>query len=243
MGHYPPRLMRLLYTGLVGNGDEQNAEYMAKVFGDGGLQLQAIQILLYVQMAVDLEWPSNDLRLPENFPDGWDGSSAVDSDLAEDESTMLSLSTSVVQSDVSEAFDRIGFEHTEEHIITMDELVRDYGIHLSLKPDYEILSIDLADVPNKIGIEVDGPGHFCTVLDTWSPQEESRGRAITKDGKRYYSFDWDDRQAMNGSTALKNRLLQRLGWKMLNVPFYEWDDCKGDVTEEDDYCEKLLDEL
>ena len=57
MKHYPPGLMNLLYAGLVGNGDERNAEYLSQVFGDGGLQKQAIMSLLYVQMAVDMEWP------------------------------------------------------------------------------------------------------------------------------------------------------------------------------------------
>lgn len=237
MQHYPPDLMHLLYAGLVGHGDERNAKYLSQVYGDGGLQPQAIMSLLYVQMAIDMEWPDNDLTLPESFPDGWDtdGVAPADSDLS-----MLSLSTSRIQSDVSNAFDRIGFDHTEEHVIGMDELVRNHGIQLSSKPSFEILSIDIADVPNKLGIEVDGPGHFVSALDTWTPQEESRGYAKVMKGKMEYQFQWDDRQQMNGSTALKDRLLRGLRWNILHIAFWEWYAINGDKEKEDDYCRKLL---
>jgi hypothetical protein len=239
MEHYPPALMNLLYAGLVGNGEEQNAEYLAHVFGDGGLQRQAIMSLLYVQMAVDKEWPDNDLTLPENFPDGWDAADGPADRPAESLLSMLSLSTSRIQSDVSSAFDRVGFSHVEEHVIAMDELFRNHGVQLSSKP-FEILSIDIADVQDKIGIEVDGPGHFCTILDTWSPQEEAKGYAKMRNGKMEYQFEWDDRQQMNGSTALKDRLLQRLGWRILHIPFWEWYAINGDTEKENEYCSNLL---
>jgi len=240
MKHYPPDLMKLLYAGLVGNGNERNAKYLSEVFGDGGLQRQAIMSLLYVQMAIDMEWPDNDLTLPENFPDGWE---AADDTSTDSVLNMLSLSTSRIQSDVSSALDRVGFSHTEEHVIAMDELVRNHGIQLSSNLTFEILSIDITDVPNKIGIEVDGPGHFCTVLDTWSPQEEARGYAKLLNGKMEYQFKWDDRQQMNGSTALKDRLLQGLGWNILRIPFWEWYAIRGDTAKEDEYCSNLLREL
>lgn len=239
MGRYPPDLMNLLYAGLVGNGDERNAEYLSQVFGDGGLQRQAIMSLLYVQMAVDMEWPENDLTLPENFPDGWD---TVGDNPTESLLSVLSLSTSRIQSDVSSAFDRVGFPHVEEHVIAMDELVRNHGIQLSSKPAFEILSIDIADVQEKVGIEVDGPGHFCSVLDTWSPQEETRGYAKMVNGKMEYQFQWDSRQQVNGSTALKDRLLRGLGWTILHIPFWEWYAINGDLAKEDKYCSELLEQ-
>lgn len=241
MAHYPPDLMELLYTGLVGKGDERKADYLSNVFGDGGLQQQAIMSLLYVQMAIDMEWPENDLTLPENFPDGWDAAAedtSVDSLLY-----ILSLSTSRIQSDVSSALDRIGFPHVQEHVIAMDELVRNHGIQLSHKPAFEILSIDIADVQDKVGIEVDGPGHYCTVLDTWSPQEEARGYAKLTNGKMEYQFEWDDRQQMNGSTALKDRLLRGMGWKILHIPFWSWYALDGNAAKEDEYCSDLLKEV
>lgn len=240
MKHYPPELMNLLYTGLVGNGDERNAEYLSKVFGDGGLQRQAIMSLLYVQTAVDMEWPNNNLTLPENFPDGWD---IVDDKPSDSVVSMLSLSTSRIQSDVSNAFERVGFRHTEEHVIGMDELVTNHGIQLSSQPAFDVLSIDIADVENKVGIEVDGPGHFVSVLDTWSPQEKSTGYIKPSNGKTEYQFQWDDRHQMNGSTALKDRLLKGLGWKVLHIPFWEWHALKGDKVKEEEYCTELLQDI
>jgi hypothetical protein len=242
MGHYPPELMRLLYTGLVGDGE--NPEMLAKIFGDGGLQRQAIMSLLYVQMAVDLESPDNDLTLPANFPDGWDEQVVGDNsdDALEnplETISMLTLSTSKIQKDVSAALDRVVFPHVEEHVIAMDELVRNHGIQLSSK-SFEILSIDIAHVESKVGIEVDGPGHFVSELDNWSPQEKALGYTKLLNGKLEYQFQWDGRQEMNGSTALKDRLLQRLGWKILHIPFWEWYDINGDTAKEDEYCKKLL---
>ena len=155
---------------------------------------------------------------------------------------MLSLSTSRIQSDVSSAFDQIGFRHTEEHVIDMDELFSNHGIQLSSKPSFEILSIDIADVEKKVGIEVDGPGHFISVLDTWSPQEETRGYVKLSKGKMEYQFDWDDRHLINGSTALKDRLLQGLGWRILHIPFWEWYALKGDARKEE-YCTELLKDI
>jgi hypothetical protein len=240
LNHYPPGLMDLLYAGLVGNGDERNAEYLSQVFGDGGLQKQAIMSLLYVQMAVDMEWPNNALTLPENFPDGWGSNDDVASDAGV---SVLSLSTSRIQSDVSTTFDRIGFRHTEEHVIDMDELSINHGIQLSSKPSLEILSIDIADVDKKVGIEVDGPGHFISVLDTWSPQEETRGYVKLSKGKMEYQFEWDDRHLINGSTALKDRLLQGLGWRILHIPFWEWHALKGDARAKEEYCTELLKDI
>ena len=242
MGRYPPDLMHILYMGLVGNGGERDTEYLSQLFGDGGLQRQAIMSLLYVQIAVEMEFPANDLTLPEGFPDAWDavGDTGCTENPPETVS-MLTLSTSRIQKDVSHALDRIGFSHVQEKVICMEELVRNHDIQLSPKP-FEILSIDIADVKDKVGIEVDGPGHFCSVLDEWSPQEEARGYAKLVNGKLEYQFQWDGRQQMNGSTALKERLLQRLGWTVLHIPFWEWYAMSGDTAKEDAYCTKLLEE-
>ncbi|KAI7839792.1 hypothetical protein COHA_006591 [Chlorella ohadii] len=54
-------------------------------------------------------------------------------------------------------------------------------------------SIDVAIPSHKIAVEVDGPVHFAT----------------------------NSRHLMGG-TALKRRLLQRLGWQAVAVPFYDW---------------------
>lgn len=49
-GRYPEKLMSLLYTSLLGAGSERDPEYMNQVYGDDGLQKQAIMNLLYVRL-------------------------------------------------------------------------------------------------------------------------------------------------------------------------------------------------
>ena len=58
-------------------------------------------------------------------------------------------------------------------------------------------SVDLAMVERRIAIEVDGPWHFV------SPDRRS---------------GWEP----TGSTVLKRRQLQALGWEVVSIPFYEW---------------------
>ena len=60
-----------------------------------------------------------------------------------------------------------------------------------------MLSIDMACTDRKIAIECDGPSHYLTVLD-------GSGRSVE-----------------NGSTKAKRRLLQRLGWKVVNLNWEE----------------------
>jgi len=62
----------------------------------------------------------------------------------------------------------------------------------------EGLSLDMAQPISKHGVEVNGPCHYLTDIKT--------GQFVE-----------------NGSTRLKTRLLEGLGWTVLPVPFYEWD--------------------
>jgi len=57
-------------------------------------------------------------------------------------------------------------------------------------------SIDLALPSVRLGVEVDGPSHFIR----------------------------QHRDAFNGSTLLKRRLLQLAGWRTISVPYFEWDE-------------------
>mmetsp|Transcript_5271 Transcript_5271/g.16574 ORF Transcript_5271/g.16574 Transcript_5271/m.16574 type:complete len:492 (+) Transcript_5271:697-2172(+) len=65
------------------------------------------------------------------------------------------------------------------------------------------MSLDLAQPDLKRAIEVDGPSHYLEDVTT---------------GERF----------VNGATRFKSRLLQRLGWNVVHVPFEEWND-KSDV--------------
>ena len=44
---------------------------------------------------------------------------------------------------------------------------------------------------------------------------------------------------MNGSTLLKHRLLTQLGWTVVNVPYFEWNQCRNQQRRED-YMRSLL---
>eukprot|EP00850_Spirogloea_muscicola_P018289 SM000166S02470 [mRNA] locus=s166:103071:105501:- [translate_table: standard] len=60
-------------------------------------------------------------------------------------------------------------------------------------------SLDLALPTEHIGVEVDGPSHFAR--DT--------GKAL-------------------GATVLKRRQLRMLGWQLVAIPFYEWEELRGE---------------
>jgi RAP domain len=198
--------------------------------------------LVYVQAAMDLTKSSNSLRLPDNFPAGWQQSSTVRDDNGDNmiiaKSFELSLSTSKIQRAVSAALLRIGFVHVEEHTITMKEMAEDYSIQVPPN-GIEILSIDLANIEKMIAVEVDGPSHFVTTID--EPTMESCGYTKVTSGKLEYQFKWDGKQhEMNGPSYLKERLLKSLGWKVIHVPFWEWYALGGDSAKEDNYCRYFL---
>ena len=67
--------------------------------------------------------------------------------------------------------------------------------HLEPRTGY---SLDLALPSSRVAVEVDGPSHFLL----------PDGRGVRKP---------------NGPTLLKRRLLRAAGWRVISVPFYEWD--------------------
>lgn len=237
---FPEQLMRIIYSGLIGLGDNQSPGGLSKAHGDNGLQSQTIMTLIYVQTAMCLEGSTGNLTLPANFPKGWQEiSPSRPSDHTTDSIQELKLSTSKIQRAVSAGLNRIGFEHIEEHIITAHDLFHEYAIDVCDSP-YEVLSIDIANLQKKIAIEVDGPAHFVNRLGL--EYEPAGGYAKLINGKLEFQFRWNgDRQEMNGATVLKRKLLTMLGWRIINVPFWEWYRLDGDVAAEDEYCRKLLD--
>jgi RAP domain len=198
--------------------------------------------LVYVQAAMDLKNSCNGLRLPENFPDGWQQSSSVRDDNGDNliiaTSFELSLSTSKMQRAVSAALSRIGFMHVEEVTITMKEMAENNAIEIPPN-SVEILSIDLANTEKMIAIEVDGPSHYVAKIDL--PTIETCGYTKVANGKLEYQYKWNGNQReMNGPGCLKQRLLKSLGWKVIHVPFWEWYALGGDATKEDMYCRDLF---
>jgi hypothetical protein len=246
-GEYPTKLLQLLYTGLLGVGERPDPNYLRQSFGDAGIQSSAIMSITYLQIVMDLEnkGKSDMFSLPDDFPENWDGSNnnngrgGIDSMMDIGSFEPLRLTSSNIQCAVSSAFSRIGFSHVEEHVIAMNTLATEHGIQMAATGN-EILSLDIANVDSKIGIEVDGPGHFISNIDDHDIGS-SAGHVSVINGKMEYQFQWDsENQVINGPTALKLRILKELGWRVINIPFWEWYAMGGDKQKEEDFCRSVL---
>ena len=66
--------------------------------------------------------------------------------------------------------------------------------------------------------------------------------AIEFDGPCHYLTSGGCRPQLNGSTALKKRLLAKLGWRVLNVPYFEWDPLRT-ASERAGYLKLLLSQI
>jgi hypothetical protein len=73
-----------------------------------------------------------------------------------------------------------------------------------------LFSIDIAIVDRRIALEFDGPSHFTT--NTLQPL---------------------------GHTLLRNRLLSAMGWKVVSIPFFEWNGLRQ--AERDAYVQRRVD--
>jgi len=139
----------------------------------------------------------------------------------------------------------VGFSHVLEHVITTDELESNHNIKLSPEK-VEFLSIDIANLKDLVGIEVDGPGHFVNVLDCVVDDGGEKERFFPSGNKGSgicAKMEWqlsNSRRQVNGPTALKHRLLCQLGWEIVHLPFWEWRNLAGDQEKEETYCSELL---
>ena len=227
--------MDILYTGLVGTSNDP--EQMKRVFNDDGLQKSSIMTLYYVQVAADIEAPDLRLSLPKGFPNGWGEdedhghSKGDDNDLVQMSSSMLTLTVSTLQQAVGRAFDKIVFDNILEHVIDTNQIKDEYGIQLPPSPK-EFLSIDIANVEKQIGIEVDGPGHFVRLIDD--------KEKLTTNADLKQLFDDSGENRVNGPTILKHRLLTHLGWDIIHIPYWQFQDLGGDEKKEMEYCQGLL---
>ena len=235
----PIELMTLLYAGLFGV-KETDPKTLASIYDDDGLPQEAIMAMLYVQTILDCEALFR-LSLPPNFPSDW--REANDSDtcrsLLNKENEKLRMLTSPLQWRVNEALKRCEDEF-QEHIITTADVQLKIDKTLS-DENQNFLSIGSANVD--YGFEVNGPGHFMTLLDDGA----DGGYIIDVAGNQIHSvFDNDIfptskdesdcySKMINGPTVLKDRLLDHLECFVMHIPYWEWRDLGGDEKSEEDY--------
>ncbi|KAG7348153.1 FAST kinase-like protein, subdomain 1 [Nitzschia inconspicua] len=244
-GEYPTRLVELIFTGLLGNKDQCDPLYVQRVYGDSGIDQVHINSLIYLQIMLDLEIGrgKHPFSLPENFPQAW-SEDVMFSSYSSDDTNFSEINTSNTQVAVSKAFDRIGFPHVDEHIHSMMDLVREYGISMGAHP-VNVLSMDIANVQSRIGIEIDGPGHWVSDISNDDAILNHIGYyRPNKNGILEYVFQWStDDQEINGSTALKFRMFQKMGWKVINIPFWDWSKIYGNEKLEEEYAKNVLDKV
>ena len=261
---YPEGLVDIVYQGLFGCGGSDDEVNRLR---QNGVQSEHLMSSLYTQMALDMEAPHLGKLLPSDFPQGWIESSnsgksrgtAPKERRSDDSSStsMLNLNSSRLQQSIGKTLHRIGFDHVQEHTIGADDIfsARNRQIDTSAFPA-EFLSIDIANIEGKIGIEVDGPAHFVTVLDdesdesghvkSHSGRNKGGGKVISSagnDDKIMWEFLSNGRRRVNGPTAFKHRLLGHLGWRIIHIPFWEWRELKGDEAAEEKYLRDILNEV
>jgi RAP domain len=192
---------------------------------------------------MDLDRSTNGLYLPDNFTDI--GLSSMSSNIQNDvdekmsDQSLYSKHTRLHQT-VSDAFNRIGFQHTLEHVITAKDIRDTYSIRIPSTP-FSVFSIDIANVEEQIAIEIDGPGHYVIRLDENPIPLRETQFLRQPNGELQYMVGWNgEQQAQNGSTCLKQRLLKSMGWTLISIPFWEWTDLQGDTVKQDHYCQELL---
>ena len=76
--------------------------------------------------------------------------------------------------------------------------------------------MDFAFASSKVCVEVDGPGHFIYEM------QNSHGDDLPPSLLPSKVDPFDGWRKMNGSTMMQRRILKRLGWEVVSVPFYEW---------------------
>ena len=224
--------MNTLYQGMFGS--EHNPRVMMEIHDDTGLETSSIMTMYYVQYAAEVEAPELNLSLPKGFPNGWqcDDSGVLTNDIDEYQtsSSMLQLTVSKLQKDVSRSMTQIGFENVMEYVIDAPT-DSEVGEEFPENPD-EFLSIDIANVDKRLGVEVDGPGHFVRLID-------AKESSCTHSNSNRDQFADRGENRVNGPTLLKHRLLTALGWNIIHIPYWEYQYLSDD-TEKEEYCRSVM---
>jgi hypothetical protein len=113
--------------------------------------------------------------------------------------------------DISQTLSQIGVEHRNEFLASGD-----LSVDIFIKPDS---SRDQKHLKGVV-IEVDGPSHYCRSAIT-GDKADARSKRV------------------RGAFVMKEALLQRLGYKVLHVPYFEWGALSSAETK-NDYLRTLL---
>ena len=251
---FPEDLIELLFRGLYGVGESLDPIHVCKHYRDPAIHEVEFFPILYLQIAMHLEkqknaeLPSDRLLdlLPSHFPTNWyklqdlnrpSGSHGE----ADPRSVQMVKKPSKMQRDVSDAFTRIGFSHVDEYTITMKALARDYNMRVAADP-IDVLSVDIANVDAKIGIEVDGPSHYVSLIGPSTNGTSTTNKQCDCDDETIKNrLRWNSQVLeVDGPTRLKHRLLEGLGWNIIHVPYFEWAALRGDKRLEEDYCQTKI---
>ena len=125
---------------------------------------------------------------------------------------LIDNSPSRSQNEISSILRSLGFDHDEE---VPPWILNDESSMTALPPG--MLAIDMACRQKMIAVEFDGPSHFL--------RQVGSGKVLDLE---------------NGATKAKRRFLERLGWKVINIPYFVWMKAKGEKEKKELLC-KLLD--
>lgn len=91
----------------------------------------------------------------------------------------------------------------------------------------ECLFVDIAIPEHNLCIECDGPSHYCI------PLHEDLSAELEEDATNKNPALWSLRKDWtNGSTALKDRMLKLMGWRVVHVPYWEWNQARRNGSED-----------
>ena len=232
LGRYHEDLINTIYRGLFGVSNDP--QIMKEVYDDDGLETSSLMTMYYVQYAIEVEAPEVKSSLPKGFPLGWHAGGSISTNTDDDQtsSSMLQLTISKLQKDVSQTLTQIGFDNVLEYVIDAHSN-QNAGDDFPENPA-EFLSVDIANVEQRLGVEVDGPGHFVRLIDEQI--------AINDNDNCDIQFRDHGEHRVNGPTILKHRLLTALGWKIIHIPYWEYQHLKDD-NEKQEYCRNTMDKF
>ena len=89
------------------------------------------------------------------------------------------LSGSGMQTEIGSYLKKCGFNCVEEWVLAEGD---------EKNPARNFLSLDLADLENKVGVEVDGPAHYCNIIDDDELEKKKIGKTGDERLDRQQSF-------------------------------------------------------